>query len=175
MDKTRPIEITEVLYAELNESCGGFCIECRDQAYGVEPDARPESASDAGPTRPLPSVRMTTEPSPSTAIVQKARGFRTPPGLSCGPWGRSPAAGAAGCPTPTSHERPSGLARRRETPALPLHASRSRQFPFDDRHHRRIIRLRTGPKPSDDRAVAVDQEFLEVPAYLAGPFRLRVQ
>jgi len=40
MDKTRPIEITEALYAELNESCGGFCIECRDQAYGVEPDAR---------------------------------------------------------------------------------------------------------------------------------------
>jgi hypothetical protein len=41
MDKTRPIEITEALYAELNENCGGFCIECRDQAYGVEPDARP--------------------------------------------------------------------------------------------------------------------------------------
>ena len=40
MDKTRPIEITEALYAELNESCGGFCIECRDVAYGVEPDAR---------------------------------------------------------------------------------------------------------------------------------------
>ena len=39
MDKTRPIEITEALYAELNESCGGFCIECRDVVYGVEPDA----------------------------------------------------------------------------------------------------------------------------------------
>ena len=36
MDKTRPIEITEAAYAELNENRGGFCIEW---AYGVEPDA----------------------------------------------------------------------------------------------------------------------------------------
>jgi hypothetical protein len=39
MNKTRPIEITEAAYAELNENCGGFCIECRDVACGVEPDA----------------------------------------------------------------------------------------------------------------------------------------
>lgn len=25
---------------DLTENYGGFCIECRDQAYGVEPDAR---------------------------------------------------------------------------------------------------------------------------------------
>jgi len=40
MDKTRPIEITEAEYADLNENCGGFCMECREPAYGVEPDAR---------------------------------------------------------------------------------------------------------------------------------------
>jgi hypothetical protein len=40
MDKTRPIEITEAEYSDLNENCGGFCIECREPTYGVEPDAR---------------------------------------------------------------------------------------------------------------------------------------
>lgn len=44
-----------------------------------------------------------------------------------------------------------------------------RQFPFDDRDDLWSIRLRAGAKPSDDRAVAVAQEFLEVPADLAGP------
>ena len=33
---------------------------------------------------------MTMASSPSTTIAQKARGFRTPPGLSCRPWGRPP-------------------------------------------------------------------------------------
>jgi hypothetical protein len=40
MNHRQPIQITEAEYVELNENYGGFCIECRDQAYGVEPDAR---------------------------------------------------------------------------------------------------------------------------------------
>ena len=40
MSAIKPIQISEAEYAYLNENYGGFCIECRDQAYGVEPDAR---------------------------------------------------------------------------------------------------------------------------------------
>ena len=40
MNHRQPIQITEAEYLELNENFGGFCIECRDEAYGVEPDAR---------------------------------------------------------------------------------------------------------------------------------------
>jgi hypothetical protein len=39
MDK-RVIEISEETYAELSENNGGYCIECGDEAFGVEPDAR---------------------------------------------------------------------------------------------------------------------------------------
>jgi hypothetical protein len=40
MSRIQPITISEMEYAELSENYGGFCIECRDEAYGVEPDAR---------------------------------------------------------------------------------------------------------------------------------------
>lgn len=40
MSTIGPIQISEAEYADLAENYGGFCIECRDQAYGVEPDAR---------------------------------------------------------------------------------------------------------------------------------------
>lgn len=40
MSTIQPIQISEAEYADLTENYGGFCIECRDQAYGVEPDAR---------------------------------------------------------------------------------------------------------------------------------------
>jgi hypothetical protein len=40
MSAIEPIQISEAEYADLSENYGGFCIECRDQAYGVEPDAR---------------------------------------------------------------------------------------------------------------------------------------
>lgn len=40
MSKIEPIQISEADYADVSENYGGFCIECRDQAYGVEPDAR---------------------------------------------------------------------------------------------------------------------------------------
>jgi|GEM_PF-1090631 len=36
----RVIQITAEEYEELRESYGGYCIACRDEAYGVEPDAR---------------------------------------------------------------------------------------------------------------------------------------
>ena len=40
MSMIKPIQVSEAEYADLSENYGGFCIECRDQAYGVEPDAR---------------------------------------------------------------------------------------------------------------------------------------
>lgn len=40
MSTIQPILVSEAEYAELSENYGGFCIECRDEAYGVEPDAR---------------------------------------------------------------------------------------------------------------------------------------
>jgi hypothetical protein len=40
MNTIKPIHISEAEYADLTENYGGFCIECGDQAYGVEPDAR---------------------------------------------------------------------------------------------------------------------------------------
>jgi len=32
--------ITAGEYAELSANYGGFCVECGDEAYGIEPDAR---------------------------------------------------------------------------------------------------------------------------------------
>ncbi|MFN0056418.1 MAG: hypothetical protein ACKV0T_30090, partial [Planctomycetales bacterium] len=40
MTTIKPIELTEEAYANLAENYGGFCVVCRDEAYGVEPDAR---------------------------------------------------------------------------------------------------------------------------------------
>jgi hypothetical protein len=40
MNTIKPIHISEAEYADLSENYGGFCIECGEQAYGVEPDAR---------------------------------------------------------------------------------------------------------------------------------------
>lgn len=40
MNTTTPIRISEAEYADLTENYGGFCVECGDQTYGVEPDAR---------------------------------------------------------------------------------------------------------------------------------------
>ncbi len=40
MNTIKPIHISEEEYADLTENYGGFCIECGEQAYGVEPDAR---------------------------------------------------------------------------------------------------------------------------------------
>lgn len=36
----KTITLTEDDYARLNEDCGGFCLTCGSEAYGVEPDAR---------------------------------------------------------------------------------------------------------------------------------------
>lgn len=40
MTQIEPIRITESEYASLSENYGGFCLKCREEAYGVEPDAR---------------------------------------------------------------------------------------------------------------------------------------
>ena len=40
MNPITPIRITAAEYADLTENYGGICIECGDQASGVEPDAR---------------------------------------------------------------------------------------------------------------------------------------
>jgi hypothetical protein len=40
MSIIQPIKVTDAEYAELSKNYGGFCIECGDEAYGVEPDAR---------------------------------------------------------------------------------------------------------------------------------------
>ena len=40
MSTIKPIQVSEADYADLTENYGGFCVECGDQAYGVEPDAR---------------------------------------------------------------------------------------------------------------------------------------
>ena len=40
MNTIKPIQVTEAEYAELSENYGGFCVECGEIAYGVEPDAR---------------------------------------------------------------------------------------------------------------------------------------
>jgi DNA-directed RNA polymerase subunit RPC12/RpoP len=40
MNTIKPNQISEAEYADLTENYGGFCIECGDQAEGVEPDAR---------------------------------------------------------------------------------------------------------------------------------------
>lgn len=40
MNTVKPIQISEAEYADLSENYGGFCVECGDQVYGVEPDAR---------------------------------------------------------------------------------------------------------------------------------------
>ena len=35
-----PIYLSEAQYFDMNENYGGFCIECRETAHPVEPDAR---------------------------------------------------------------------------------------------------------------------------------------
>ena len=40
MNTIKPIQVSEAVYADLTENYGGFCIECGDHVYGVEPDAR---------------------------------------------------------------------------------------------------------------------------------------
>lgn len=40
MSTIKPIQISEAAYADLSENYGGFCVECGDRVYGVEPDAR---------------------------------------------------------------------------------------------------------------------------------------
>jgi DNA-directed RNA polymerase subunit RPC12/RpoP len=40
MSAIQPIHISETDYVDLTANYGGFCIECGDEAYGVEPDAR---------------------------------------------------------------------------------------------------------------------------------------
>lgn len=38
--KVKPFRITERAYHSLSDGNGGFCTACREEAYGVEPDAR---------------------------------------------------------------------------------------------------------------------------------------
>lgn len=40
MSTLEPIQVSEAEYAYLSENYGGFCLECRAEAIGVEPDAR---------------------------------------------------------------------------------------------------------------------------------------
>ena len=40
MNTIKPIQISAAEYAHLTENYGGICVQCGDQAYGVEPDAR---------------------------------------------------------------------------------------------------------------------------------------
>ncbi len=44
----RVFQITEEEYEELRESYGGYCVACRDEAYGVEPDARGYACDSCG-------------------------------------------------------------------------------------------------------------------------------
>ena len=37
---SRTFELSEAEYSEMADENGGFCIECGEAAYGVEPDAR---------------------------------------------------------------------------------------------------------------------------------------
>ena len=40
--------ITEEEYASLAEDSGGYCVECKEEAYGVEPDARKYTCDSCG-------------------------------------------------------------------------------------------------------------------------------
>jgi hypothetical protein len=42
------IKITEELYHQLNEDSGGFCLACKQEAYGIEPDAREYKCDSCG-------------------------------------------------------------------------------------------------------------------------------
>jgi len=42
------ITITEEDYVELQESSGGFCLACKEHAYGIEPDARKYTCESCG-------------------------------------------------------------------------------------------------------------------------------
>jgi hypothetical protein len=48
MSTVKPIEISEAEYAQLAENYGGYCVECRAEAYGVEPDARRYACESCG-------------------------------------------------------------------------------------------------------------------------------
>lgn len=39
-DTKRIIECDEALFAQMCDDYGGWCLECGDEAYGVEPDAQ---------------------------------------------------------------------------------------------------------------------------------------
>ena len=45
------IVLSESEYFRLNEDCGGFCLACGDEAYGVEPDARHRRCESCGEFR----------------------------------------------------------------------------------------------------------------------------
>ena len=44
----KPIIITENDYRELQEAYGGFCLACKQKAYGIEPDARNYNCESCG-------------------------------------------------------------------------------------------------------------------------------
>ena len=38
--KFEPIKLSQARYQELCDESAGYCVACREEAYGVEPDAR---------------------------------------------------------------------------------------------------------------------------------------
>jgi hypothetical protein len=44
----QPILISEAEYLDLSENYGGFCLECRQETFGVEPDARRYACESCG-------------------------------------------------------------------------------------------------------------------------------
>lgn len=46
--RMQPFDVTEEQYAEMREGSGGFCLGCREEAYGVEPDARKYTCGSCG-------------------------------------------------------------------------------------------------------------------------------
>jgi hypothetical protein len=49
--KTRPFKMSESAYASMLEEFGGFCISCREEVSGVEPDARNYGCENCGKPR----------------------------------------------------------------------------------------------------------------------------
>jgi hypothetical protein len=47
-DRADPIVTNEESYADLDEGMGGFCLSCKAEAYGVEPDARRYKCEECG-------------------------------------------------------------------------------------------------------------------------------
>ena len=42
------IKLSELTYRELCEDNGGYCLKCKEEAYGVEPDARKYECEECG-------------------------------------------------------------------------------------------------------------------------------